>query len=298
VTSFLFLTSASTWASCTSASALVISPRSTFIARRVTVIDSIMNRSSHASFESLGFQACTSLLARDLVWTLTTSIVGVSTSMAAGRFIAYYRVSTAAQGRSGLGLEGQRVAVAAFLNGGHWQLLGAFTEVESGANTTGRPVASECLVRSVLRPSDAVTHAPLFFSDHSHDAHRHAIGVRHVGGDEIDTRLVQPQQEMRIAAQSVELCDHQRGALQAAGVQSLRQLRPRVVVGKNCTKRRWTAVISSSLRCSSPGTTGSPSARPRPGSSTGLKAIHRKPMSDWPAGDPARPVFRSHAGIK
>jgi DNA invertase Pin-like site-specific DNA recombinase len=64
--------------------------------------------------------------------------------MAAGRFIAYYRVSTAAQGRSGLGLEGQRVAVAAFLNGGHWQLLGAFTEVESGANNA-RPELAKAL---------------------------------------------------------------------------------------------------------------------------------------------------------
>jgi DNA invertase Pin-like site-specific DNA recombinase len=54
--------------------------------------------------------------------------------MADGRFIAYYRVSTAQQGRSGLGLEGQRAAVAAFLNGGHWRLLAEFTEVESGAN--------------------------------------------------------------------------------------------------------------------------------------------------------------------
>jgi DNA invertase Pin-like site-specific DNA recombinase len=54
--------------------------------------------------------------------------------MPAGRFVAYYRVSTAAQGRSGLGLEAQKAAVLAFLNGGPWKLLGEFTEVESGAN--------------------------------------------------------------------------------------------------------------------------------------------------------------------
>ena len=52
-----------------------------------------------------------------------------------GRFIAYYRVSTAQQGKSGLGLEAQKAAVQAFLNGGKWEVLGEFTEVESGKRT-------------------------------------------------------------------------------------------------------------------------------------------------------------------
>jgi DNA invertase Pin-like site-specific DNA recombinase len=49
-----------------------------------------------------------------------------------GRFVSYLRVSTARQGRSGLGLEAQREAVAGFLNGGSWALLREFVEVESG----------------------------------------------------------------------------------------------------------------------------------------------------------------------
>ena len=49
-----------------------------------------------------------------------------------GRFIAYLRVSTKRQGESGLGLEAQRQAVAQYLNGGAWKLLGEFVEVESG----------------------------------------------------------------------------------------------------------------------------------------------------------------------
>lgn len=49
-----------------------------------------------------------------------------------GRFVAYYRVSTAHQGRSGLGLEAQRETVSTFLNGGEWTLSGEFTEIESG----------------------------------------------------------------------------------------------------------------------------------------------------------------------
>src|SRR5262245_1440145 len=55
--------------------------------------------------------------------------------MAEGKFIAYYRVSTKRQGRSGLGLEAQRKAVEDYLNGGRWQLVKEFTEVESGKRT-------------------------------------------------------------------------------------------------------------------------------------------------------------------
>lgn len=52
--------------------------------------------------------------------------------MPAAKFVAYYRVSTAKQGASGLGLEAQRDAVTKFLNGGDWELVAEFVEVESG----------------------------------------------------------------------------------------------------------------------------------------------------------------------
>jgi len=54
-------------------------------------------------------------------------------------------------------------------------------------------------------------------------------------------------------------------------VASLRS-RPSSRARTSCTRRRWIVVGSSSLRCSSPGATGFPWARPRPGSSTGSKA--------------------------
>jgi DNA invertase Pin-like site-specific DNA recombinase len=64
--------------------------------------------------------------------------------MASGNFVAYYRVSTEKQGRSGLGLEAQQQAVTAFLNGGEWRLVGSFTEVESGKRDD-RPRLAEAL---------------------------------------------------------------------------------------------------------------------------------------------------------
>ena len=52
--------------------------------------------------------------------------------MERGTFVSYLRVSTARQGRSGLGLEAQRRAVADFLNGGAGRHVAEFVEVESG----------------------------------------------------------------------------------------------------------------------------------------------------------------------
>jgi DNA invertase Pin-like site-specific DNA recombinase len=61
-----------------------------------------------------------------------------------GKFIAYYRVSTDRQGKSGLGLEAQRQAVETYLNGGSWTLVAEFVEVESG-NHSDRPQLAAAL---------------------------------------------------------------------------------------------------------------------------------------------------------
>ena len=49
-----------------------------------------------------------------------------------GRFVCYYRVSTDKQGRSGLGIEAQKETVARYLNGGGWEVVSEYTEIESG----------------------------------------------------------------------------------------------------------------------------------------------------------------------
>jgi DNA invertase Pin-like site-specific DNA recombinase len=64
--------------------------------------------------------------------------------MIAARFVSYLRVSTAKQGASGLGLEAQREAITAYLNGGCWQLLGEHIEVESGKRAD-RPALTAAL---------------------------------------------------------------------------------------------------------------------------------------------------------
>ena len=48
------------------------------------------------------------------------------------KIVCYYRVSTAGQGKSGLGIEAQKASVLTYLNGGSWKVIGEFTEVETG----------------------------------------------------------------------------------------------------------------------------------------------------------------------
>lgn len=69
--------------------------------------------------------------------------------MPKGQFVAYYRVSTARQGKSGLGLDAQKKAVADFLNGGSWQLMAEFVEIESG-KADDRPQLEQALAMCEL----------------------------------------------------------------------------------------------------------------------------------------------------
>src|SRR5580658_2953026 len=64
--------------------------------------------------------------------------------MANGKFVAYYRVSTAKQGASGLGLEAQQESVRGYMNGGRWSMVDEVTEVESGKRND-RPALANAL---------------------------------------------------------------------------------------------------------------------------------------------------------
>jgi DNA invertase Pin-like site-specific DNA recombinase len=87
-----------------------------------------------------------------------------------GGFVAYYRVSTGRQGRSGLGIEAQRAAVASYLNGGDWHIAAEFTEVESGKRSD-RPELDKALAAArlhripvVVSKVDRLTRSTAFLS--------------------------------------------------------------------------------------------------------------------------------------
>ena len=65
------------------------------------------------------------------------------------RVIAYYRVSTEAQGRSGLGLDAQRQAVRSLCEGRSWKVIAEHTEIESGKRAN-RPELTTALHNAKL----------------------------------------------------------------------------------------------------------------------------------------------------
>jgi DNA invertase Pin-like site-specific DNA recombinase len=72
-----------------------------------------------------------------------------------GKFVAYYRVSTQRQGRSGLGLDAQKETVRNYLDGGDWQLVAEFTEIESGKRSD-RPEFAKALTACRLHRATLV----------------------------------------------------------------------------------------------------------------------------------------------
>ncbi len=62
--------------------------------------------------------------------------------------VAYYRVSTREQGRSGLGIDAQRAAVARFAEAEGFEIVAEFTEIETGKGSDAlerRPNLAEAL---------------------------------------------------------------------------------------------------------------------------------------------------------
>jgi len=74
--------------------------------------------------------------------------------MAIEHLIAYYRVSTAGQGKSGLGLEAQRTAVKHFLKPGQ-TIMKEFIEVETGKNNN-RKILQEALAHTKKEQSTLI----------------------------------------------------------------------------------------------------------------------------------------------
>jgi DNA invertase Pin-like site-specific DNA recombinase len=96
-------------------------------------------------------------------------MLGPVMSSTISRFIAYYRVSTAKQGASGLGLAAQRSAVGAYLKE-HEQVIAEFKEVESGRRTD-RPALEQALATArihripiVVAKVDRLTRSVAFLS--------------------------------------------------------------------------------------------------------------------------------------
>lgn len=67
--------------------------------------------------------------------------------------VAYYRVSTAKQGKSGLGLEAQQQSVRDYTKAKGLKVTGEFTEVETGTSKKTRPVFQEAKAKALATGS-------------------------------------------------------------------------------------------------------------------------------------------------
>jgi DNA invertase Pin-like site-specific DNA recombinase len=65
------------------------------------------------------------------------------------KFVAYYRVMAARPGEAGIGIGGQRSAIAAYLKGRDWRIIGDFTEIETG-KSANRPELERALAAARL----------------------------------------------------------------------------------------------------------------------------------------------------
>jgi DNA invertase Pin-like site-specific DNA recombinase len=109
-----------------------------------------------ASFSAARFEHLLLLIMRNRSFTLSQTLVSpfvirVGRKIMGDGFISYLRVSTDRQGRSGLGIEAQRFAVATYLAGFGTKPIAEFVEVESGKRTDRPELAralSECRLRS------------------------------------------------------------------------------------------------------------------------------------------------------
>jgi len=75
--------------------------------------------------------------------------------MTVKKVVAYYRVSTKRQGQSGLGLDGQRVAIESFARQDDAVIVAEYTEVESGRKTN-RPSLAKAISHAKLAKATLV----------------------------------------------------------------------------------------------------------------------------------------------
>src|SRR5215467_14013309 len=99
-------------------------------------------------------------MAEPSVSTLRQTVVGlcvieVESQIVGGCFVSYLRVSTDKQGRSGLGIEAQRAAVASYLSGFGASLTAEFVEIESGKRAD-RPELARALAECRMRKATLV----------------------------------------------------------------------------------------------------------------------------------------------
>ena len=143
-------------------------------------------------------------------------------TMTTDRFVAYYRVSTAKQGVSGLGIEAQHEAVRQYLQFGGYPPIAEFTDIESGGNSDRPGIAKAILHCQMTGARLVVAKLDRLARDTSFLGKLKAAGVRWVAADmpdanELTTTILMAvaEHERRLASERTKAA---LGAAKARGV--------------------------------------------------------------------------------
>ena len=99
------------------------------------------------------------------------------------KVVAYYRVSTERQGRSGLGLEAQRHAVASLCNSRGWEIISEYTEVESGKDNDRAQLTTALHHAKVTNGTLVIAKLDRLSRDVAFIAALHASGAKFIAAD-------------------------------------------------------------------------------------------------------------------
>lgn len=148
------------------------------------------------------------------------------------RYVAYYRVSTARQGRSGLGLEAQQQAVRDFLRSTGGSLAGEYTEVQSGKDNDRPQLAAALRACRAMRCTLLIAKLDRLSRNAAFLLTLQQSGVRFVAADMPEANeLVVGVLAVMAQAERKAISDRTRAALAAAKRRGVRLGNPRLRPG-------------------------------------------------------------------
>lgn len=169
------------------------------------------------------------------------------------RFVSYLRVSTARQGRSGLGLEAQRAAVLSFIGENSPELLSEFVEVESGRRNDRPQLAAALAACRVHNAVLLIAKLDRLSRDAAFLLGLQNAGVRFVAVDMPSaTELVVGIMAVVAQAERKMISDRTKAALAAAKARGtqLGGFRGRAGTAEDCKRARAARIAAAERRAS------------------------------------------------
>jgi DNA invertase Pin-like site-specific DNA recombinase len=154
------------------------------------------------------------------------------------RYVAYYRVSTERQGRSGLGLEAQRRTVEDFLRATGGTLSHEYIEVQSGVDDSRRQLAEALKLCKLTHTTLLIARLDRLSRSAAFLLTLQAAGVRFVAADMPEANeTVVGFMAIMAQAERKAISDRTKAALAAAKARGVRLGNPRLQPGTRETAR-------------------------------------------------------------